>query len=81
MSDVETLPTVVLENARTGQPIVVDQRDYLARRHNRYANWRMLDDGGLIAPPPLPSEIADDDGLAATLARPTLPSSKSRRHP
>lgn len=55
MSDVEILPTVVLEHARTGQPIVVDQRDYMARKDGRYADWRLLGQGDFIAPPPLPS--------------------------
>ncbi|MDF1791448.1 MAG: hypothetical protein P1U88_06025 [Thalassobaculaceae bacterium] len=85
MSDVEILPTVVLEHARTGQPIVVDQRDYMARKDGRYANWRLLGHGDFIAPPPLPSESPDDanssdtdldgilpgcNGLAMTLSRP-----------
>lgn len=56
MSDVEILPTVVLEHARTGQPIVVDHRDYMARKDGRYADWRLLGQGDFIAPPPLPSE-------------------------
>lgn len=56
MSDDGHLETVTLEHARTGQPIVVDQRDYLARRNGRYANWRLLGRGDFIAPPPLPSE-------------------------
>lgn len=56
MSDVEILPTVVLEHARTGQPIVVDQRDYMARKDGRYADWRLLGQGDFIAPPPMPSE-------------------------
>lgn len=71
MSDVELLPTVVLEHARTGQPIVVDKRDYLARKDGRYANWRLLGHGDFISPPPLPSESEEEDGLAATLARPS----------
>ncbi|WPZ36259.1 hypothetical protein T8K17_08925 [Thalassobaculum sp. OXR-137] len=58
MSDVEILPTVVLEHARTGQPIVVDQRDYMARKDSRYADWRLMGQGDFIAPPPLPSEEA-----------------------
>lgn len=56
VSDVEILATVVLEHARTGQPIVVDQRDYMARKDGRYADWRLLGQGDFIAPPPLPSE-------------------------
>src|SRR3546814_851958 len=44
---VVTLPTVVLEHARTGQPIVVDLRDYLAARDARYADWRLLGPGGM----------------------------------
>src|SRR3546814_17045426 len=53
---VVTLPTVVLEHARTGQPIVVDLRDYLAARDDRYADWRLLGQGGFVDPPRLPSE-------------------------
>lgn len=67
MSDVEILPTVVLEHARTGQPIVVDERDYLARKDDRYANWRLLGQGGFVSPPPLPSETFDRGVLEATL--------------
>lgn len=52
---VEALPTVVLEHARTGQPIVVDLRDYLAERDRRYANWRLLGQGSFIDPPDLKS--------------------------
>ena len=59
VSDVEILPTVVLEHARTGQPIVVDQRDYMARKDGRYADWRLLGQGDFIAPPPLQSEAQE----------------------
>lgn len=61
MADPELLPTVVLEHARTGQPIVVDKDDYLARKDTRYANWRLLGHGDFIAPPPLPSQSPDPD--------------------
>ncbi len=61
MADPELLPTVVLEHARTGQPIVVDKDDYLARKETRYANWRLLGHGDFIAPPPLPSQSPDPD--------------------
>src|SRR5690606_518413 len=53
---VEELPTVTLEHARTGQPMVVDLRDYLAGRDGRFADWRLLGRGGFIDPPALPSE-------------------------
>lgn len=66
MSEAGPSETVVLEHARTCQPIAVDQRDYLARRNGRYANWRLLGRGEFIAPPPLPSEAgAPDAGDAA----------------
>lgn len=58
---VEALPTVVLEHARTGQPIVVDLRDYLAERDRRYADWRLLGQGGFIDPPALASEGGPPD--------------------
>ncbi|MEQ8396506.1 hypothetical protein [Thalassobaculum sp.] len=58
---VETLPTVVLEHARTGQPIVVDLRDYLAGKDGRYADWRLFGQGRFIDPPPLKSEGGPPD--------------------
>ena len=58
---VEALATVTLEHARTGQPIVVDLRDYLAGRHGRYAQWRLLGHGAFIAPPPTLSEGGPPD--------------------
>lgn len=58
---VEELPTVVLEHARTGQPMVVDLRDYLAGRDGRYADWRLLGQGGFIDPPRLRSEGGPPD--------------------
>ncbi len=57
----DTLPTVVLEHARTGQPIVVDLRDHLAGRDGRYADWRLLGQGGFIDPPRLKSEGGPSD--------------------
>lgn len=79
----ELLPTVVLENARTGQPQVVNLADYLAQKDTRYANWRLLAHGDFIAPPPLAidsvPELRDPDPPARsqgparidrTLARP-----------
>ncbi len=74
VSDVEILPTVVLEHARTGQPIVVDQRDYMARKDGRYADWRLLGQGDFIAPPPLPSE----EGPPAPMPAPAC-AAKSRK--
>lgn len=82
-SSIELLPTVVLEHARTGQPIVVDLRDYLAGKDGQYADWRMLAHGAAIPPPPLPSEggpdfaapeptapdLPDNEGVAVTLSR------------
>lgn len=56
MPDTDCRETLVLEHARTGQPIFVDRHDYLARGNGRYANWRLLGRGAFIAPPPLPSE-------------------------
>ncbi|NQW12228.1 MAG: hypothetical protein HQ481_20370 [Alphaproteobacteria bacterium] len=90
---VDLLPTVVLEHARTGQPIVVDLRDYLAGKDSRYANWRMLAHGAAMPPPPLPSEggpdfSADDysdpkhteiAGVATTLARGTKSRPRHRK--
>ena len=58
---VETLPTVVLEHARTGQPIVVELRDYLAGKDGRYADWRLFGQGRFIDPPPLKSEGGPPD--------------------
>ena len=57
----DTLPTVVLEHARTGQPVVVDLRDYLAGRDGRYADWRLLGQGDFIDPPKLKSEGGPPD--------------------
>ena len=87
----ELLPTVVLENARTGQPQVVNLADYLAQKSTRYANWRLLAHGDFIAPPPLAidsiPELQDpdrpvtdqgQDGVDRTLARP--PSSPLGAH-
>ena len=70
MSDVEILPTVVLEHARTGQPIVVDQRDYMARKDGRYADWRLLGQGDFIAPPPVRSEEGPSEEVCAALPPP-----------
>lgn len=89
----ELLPTVVLENARTGQPQVVNLADYLAHKDTRYANWRLLAHGDFIAPPPLAidsiPELQDPDrptipevptGIDRTLARPERkPLNDSRR--
>lgn len=58
---VETLPTVTLEHARTGQPIVVDLRDYLAGKDGRYADWRLFGQGRFIDPPGLKSEGGPPD--------------------
>lgn len=72
---VEQLPTVVLEHARTGQPIVVDLRDYLAGQDGRYADWRLLGQGGFIDPPRLKSEGGppDPDPPETDPADPGLP--------
>ena len=79
MSDVEILPTVVLEHARTGQPIVVDQRDYMARKDSRYADWRLLGQGDFIAPPPLPSEAVGEPDRAAKSVPVCAAKSRKRR--
>ncbi|GHD42252.1 hypothetical protein GCM10017083_07050 [Thalassobaculum fulvum] len=83
----DTLPTVVLEHARTGQPVVVDLRDYLAGRDGRYADWRLLGQGGFIDPPGLKSEGGPPDPAgpeppdeeAAPAPPPSTPSSPRRR--
>lgn len=81
---VEQLPTVVLEHARTGQPIVVDLRDYLAGRDGRYADWRLLGQGGFIDPPKLKSEGGPPDPAAgepeAEPDPPVAAPSPTRRH-
>lgn len=76
----DLLPTVVLEHARTGQPIIVDLKDYLAGRDERFANWRLLAHGDVIPPPPLridaypelgsPVQVTEAGGIERTLARP-----------
>lgn len=88
---VEELPTVVLEHARTGQPVVVDLRDYLAGRNGRFADWRLLGQGGFIDPPRLQSdggpsdpeppepESADPEPSDAEPARPPSPEVARRR--
>lgn len=87
----DTLPTVVLEHARTGQPIVVDLRDYLAGRDGRYADWRLLGQGGFIDPPRLRSEGGppdpepadpdpDDSELPAPEAAAVAPRRRRRKH-
>ncbi|MEQ8816557.1 MAG: hypothetical protein RLO51_26210 [Thalassobaculum sp.] len=69
----DTLPTVVLEHARTGQPVVVDLRDYLAGRDGRYADWRLLGQGGFIDPPKLRSEGGPPDPEPAGSEEPEPP--------
>jgi hypothetical protein len=67
--DTEDPGTVVLEHARTGQPLMVCRTDYLAAKDGRYANWRLLCDDASFAPPPLPSEQAARVGRDETGGR------------
>jgi len=71
---VETLPTVTLEHARTGQPLVVDLRDYLAGSGGRFADWRLQGTAGFAAPPPLKSDggPADPEPVEPELVEPDL---------
>jgi hypothetical protein len=91
----DLLPTVVLENARTGQPQVVNLADYMAQKDTRYANWRLLAHGDFIAPPPLAIDAlpelydpaqrktpSSQSGIERILARPQhMPAEQTRRRP
>jgi|GEM_PF-720164 len=77
---VEPLPTVVLEHARTGQPIVVDLRDYLAGRDGRYADWRLLGQGGFIDPPKFRSEGGAPDPEPLEKDPSASPRRRRRKH-
>jgi len=74
----DLLPTVVLEHARTGQPLVVNLDDYLAEKDGRFANWRLLGHGDFIAPPPLPSERSAEQQAPPPPPRPERPRRRRR---